>query len=122
MGKLPVVVAGPLSRPAELSVTPPGSGPVSVNVGAGYPVVVTVNEPSVFTVKVVLAALVMAGGCLTVRVKLCVPAGAAPLLAVIVIAYEPPVPAPGVPLNTPAALRVTPLGSAPVSLYVIAVG
>jgi hypothetical protein len=32
------------------------------------------------------------------------------------------VPAPGVPLNTPAEDNVTPLGSAPVSLKVIVVG
>ena len=86
MGKLPVVVAVPLSAPAELKVTPLGNEPVSVNVGAGYPVAVTVNEPAVLTVKVVLEALVIAGACLTVGVKLCVPAGETPLLAEIVIA------------------------------------
>ena len=34
----------------------------------------------------------------------------------------PPVPAPGVPLSTPAGLRPTPFGKAPVSVKVIAVG
>ena len=45
--------------------------------------------------------------------------GETPLLAVIVIGYEPPVPAAGVPLSTPVVLlRETPLGSEPVSLKV----
>ena len=51
---------------------------------------------------------------MTVRVKLCVAFGATPLFAVIVIGYVPPVPAAGVPLNTPAAESVTPLGKVPV--------
>ena len=41
---------------------PVGSGPACETVGAGKPVVVTVNEPGVPTVKVVVAALVIAGG------------------------------------------------------------
>lgn len=59
---------------------------------------------------------------MTLSVKLCVPLGVIPLLAVMVMAYEPPVPAAGVPLNVPAVVNVTPLGNAPVSVYVIAVG
>jgi hypothetical protein len=50
-----------LSTPAELNVTPLGKVPVSVNVGDGYPVAVTVNEPDAPTVKLVLLALVIAG-------------------------------------------------------------
>ena len=59
---LPVTDVGvPLSTPvAALNVTPLGSVPVSVNVGAGLPVAVTVNVPAVPTVKVVLFALVIA--------------------------------------------------------------
>src|SRR5262245_1445567 len=61
----------------------------------------------------------MAGAWLTVRVKLCVAALPTPLLAVTVIGYVPPVPAPGVPLKTPVAgVKVTPLGRAPLSLKV----
>jgi len=41
-----------------------------------------------------------------------------PLEAVIVIGYEPPVPAAGVPLKTPAVLSVTPLGSETLSVNV----
>ncbi len=52
----------PLSNPAELSVTPPGKAPVSLKVGAGKPVAVTLNEPNMPTVKLVLFALVIAGG------------------------------------------------------------
>jgi hypothetical protein len=86
IGNVPVEVAVPLSTPAELNVTPLGNEPVSVNVDAGFPVAVTVNNPAVFTVNVVLLALVMAGGWLIFSVKLCVPAGETPLLAEIVIA------------------------------------
>ena len=64
----PVPAAGvPLSTPVvALNVTPLGSVPLSLRVGAGEPVTVTVNEPAVPTVKVALFALVMAGGWLTV--------------------------------------------------------
>lgn len=66
----PVLAAGvPMSTPADESVTPLGKAPVSVNVGDGKPVAVTVNDPAVPTVNVVLAGLVMAGAWLTVNVK-----------------------------------------------------
>jgi hypothetical protein len=118
MAKFPVTVGVPLSTPAEVKVTPLGRAPISLKVGAGNPVAVTVKEPAVFTTNVVLFALVMAGAWFTVRVKLCVASGETPLLAVIVIAYVPPEPAAGVPLSTPAELSVTPPGSAPVLLKV----
>jgi len=51
-----------LSRPEALNITPVGRAPDSLKVGAGTPVAVTWNEPSVPTVKVVLLALVMTGG------------------------------------------------------------
>src|SRR5437762_2929587 len=44
----------PLRAPAELSVTPLGSEPVSVKVGAGTPVAATVNDPGAVTVNDVL--------------------------------------------------------------------
>jgi len=44
-----------------LNVTPAGSEPVSLSVGAGVPVAVTVNVPAVPTVNVVLLALVIDG-------------------------------------------------------------
>jgi hypothetical protein len=67
----PVPTAGvPLSTPVDaLKVTPVGKVPVSLRVGAGVPVAVTVKVPAVPTVNVVLAPLVMAGPSLTVRVK-----------------------------------------------------
>jgi hypothetical protein len=52
----------PLSTPAELKVTPLGSVPSSLKLGAGKPVAVTVNDPAVVTVSAVLLALVIAGG------------------------------------------------------------
>ena len=115
----PVPTLGvPESTPLVLSVTPLGRAPDSENVGAGKPVAVTVNEPAVPTVNVVLFVLVIAGAWLTVNVKLCVAFGETPLFAVIVMTYVPPVPAAGVPERTPALLSVTPLGSVPVSVNV----
>jgi len=58
----------PLSKPALESVTPLGSAPLSLKVGAGVPVAVTVNDPAVPTTNVVLLALVMVGAWLTVTV------------------------------------------------------
>ena len=60
--------------------------PVSLSVGVGTPVVVTVKLPAVPTVKVVLVALVIAGAwaAATVRVKLWVALGVTPLAAVMV--------------------------------------
>ena len=119
IGKLPVAVAVPLSTPVVgLSVMPAGNAPVSLKVGAGKPVAVTVNDPAWLTMKPALLALVMADAWLTINVKLCVALGETPFAAVMVMGYVPPVFAAGVPLRTPAALRVTPLGSAPVSLKV----
>ena len=61
IGKLPATVAVPLRTPAEVSVTPLGRVPVSLKVGAGTPVAVTVNDPAVPAVNVVLFALVIVG-------------------------------------------------------------
>jgi len=58
----PVAAAGvPLSTPPVVSVTPLGRVLVVLKVGAGVPVAVTLNVPAVPTVKVVAAALLMAG-------------------------------------------------------------
>jgi hypothetical protein len=51
-----------------LSVTPAGSIPLSLHVGAGAPVAVNVNIPAVPAVNVALFALVIDGGELTVSV------------------------------------------------------
>ena len=100
-----------------MKVTPLGSVPLSLSVGVGVPVAVTVKVPAVPTTNEVLVALVMAADWFTVSVKLCVGAPAV-FVAFRVIGYEPPVPAAGVPLNNPAVLSVTPLGSVPVSVNV----
>jgi hypothetical protein len=68
IGKTPDAVGFPLSRPAEVSVTPGGKVPVSLKVGAGDPAAVTLNDPGVFKMKAVLAALVKDGGIFTVTV------------------------------------------------------
>ena len=76
----------PLNNPAAVSVTPDGNVPVLLKVGVGNPVAVTVNVPALPIVKVVFAALVIAGAVpLTVKVKLCVAFVPTPLLAVMVI-------------------------------------
>jgi hypothetical protein len=102
---------------AALKVTPAGRVPVSLSVGAGEPVAVTVNEPATPAVKVVLFALVITGGWFTVSVKACVAFVPIPFWAVKVMGYVPAVPGRGVPLSTPVAvLKVTPVGRVPVSL------
>ena len=79
-----VVVPGiPLSTPVDaLNVTPLGKVPASLSVGAGEPVAVTVNVPACPAVKLVVLALVIAGACRTVKVKLCTAAEPTPLEAV----------------------------------------
>src|SRR5580704_10474072 len=117
IGKLPLWVGVPESTPAAVNVTPVGRGPVSLKVGAGLPVAVTVKLPAVPWVKVALLPEVMVGGAFTVRVKLWVAFGETPLVAVMVIGKTPPWV--GVPESTPVvALSVTPAGRAPVSLKV----
>ena len=74
----------PERTPAALNVTPEGRGPVSENVGAGFPVAVTVKAPAAPTLNVVSATLVMPVAWSTVRVKFCVAFAPTPLLAVIV--------------------------------------
>jgi len=87
-----------------LNVTPAGSEPVSLSVGAGVPVAVTVNVPAVPTVNVVLIRLVIAGAtptigaAFTVSVKLCVAFGSVLFVAVKVIGNVPLTV--GVPLST----------------------
>ena len=58
----------PLSNPAVVKVTPAGSVPTSLKVGAGNPVAVTWNDPAAPTLNAALAALVMAGAWLIVSV------------------------------------------------------
>ena len=45
--------------PLSINVTPVGSAPLFVRAGVGDPVVVTVNDPAVPTVNVVLLELVI---------------------------------------------------------------
>ena len=105
-----------------MKVTPDGSAPVSVIVGAGFPLAVTVKVPAAPTLKVAELAEVMVGATwtvFTVKVNAWVASGAVPLVAVMVIGYVPLDPMIGVPDSTPVVeLRVTPVGSVPVSLKV----
>ena len=112
---LPAAGVPPSTNP--LNVTPFGSGPLSTIVGAGKPVAMTGKPPFVPTVNVVLFALVIAGAALTVSVKGCPAFGPAPFDAIKLMKKLPD--CVGVPERTPlAALNVTPVGSAPLSLSV----
>jgi hypothetical protein len=118
----PVPATGvPLRTPvAGVNVTPVGNVPVSLNVGAGVPVAITVNVPGVPTVNVVLPPLVITGAVSTVNVNVWLAGVPTPLLAVNVIVNMPTVPDAGVPLSfpvpSPLSTKVTPLGSAPASI------
>ena len=90
-----VAVLSPLSVKDRLA----GSVPVRVIALMGKPVVVTSNVPALPTVKVVLAALVMAGGVPIVRVKVCVALGSVSLLDSRLSVYTPSSPGSGVPVN-----------------------
>src|SRR4051794_39008436 len=121
---VPASVAVP--SPLSTNVTPPGSAPlwlITIEAPVGKPVAVTAKVPAWPTLKVAAAPLVMAGGWLMVREKVGVGFGAMPLFAVMTIGYVPPVPALGVPASVavPSLLltKVTPPGSAPLSLMAI---
>jgi hypothetical protein len=86
IGYVPPAVGVPDRIPAAvLNVTPFGSVPLSVHVGAGVPVAVTLNVPAVPTVNVTLFALVIDGAEFTVNVKFWLAFGATPFCAVSVI-------------------------------------
>src|SRR5947209_7282401 len=89
----------PASTPlVGLKVMPLGRAPLSLRDGAGKPVACTTKLPLLPTVKVVPAALEMAGAWLTVRCN-------------VAVVSEP------VPARTPlVGLTVMPLGRAPLSL------
>src|SRR5580698_6744786 len=80
---VPEIVAVP--SPLLAKVTPEGSAPLSETDAVGKPVEVTVKEPEVPVVNVVLEPEVMAGAWSTVSVKFCEAFGLTPLFAVIVI-------------------------------------
>ena len=63
---------------------PGGQAPVSDRDGVGVPVVVTVKDPALPSVKVALSPEVMVGAPSTVRVKVWVASGAKPLAASMV--------------------------------------
>ena len=111
----------PLNRPAADNVTPAGNVPaVTLTVGAGKPVITTLNEPAVPTVKVVAFALVIAGAALTTTVKACVAFGSVPLVAVSVTGNDPL--CVGVPDSSPADDSVRPVGSTPLVTLTVGAG
>ncbi len=61
IGKVPLAVGVPLRIPvAVLNNTPVGNAPASTSVGAGEPVAVTLNDPNIPNINVVLLALLIA--------------------------------------------------------------
>ena len=122
-----VLPAVAVAVPPQLFVNPFGvattspAGNVSVNAtpasGSGFAaglVMVKVNVLFVFNaIEFGLKALAIDGGPSTSNWKSWVPSGVWVLWAVIVNVYLPAVPAAGVPLSTPAPLRVTPVGRLP---------
>ncbi len=73
----------PLSTPVdELNDTPAGKVPISLKVGVGNPLAVTVNVPLLPTLKVAALPLVIVGASLTVRTKLWLAFGLTPFVAV----------------------------------------
>jgi hypothetical protein len=122
MLNVPAAAGVPLSVPVPLplswNVTPLGKAPLSVMLGVGDPVAVTVKEPATPTWKVVLLPLVIAGAWFTVSVKFRVAFGFTPFCAVNVMLNVPAVA--GVPLSlpvpSPLSWNVTPLGKAPLSV------
>ena len=80
---VPATVAVP--SPLSVKVKPAGNVPVSVMAAVGEPVVVTVKVPAEPIVNCAWFALVIAGGCWTVMVRVWVAFGLIPLLAVTVI-------------------------------------
>ena len=102
-------------------MTPAGNVPaVTLTVGAGKPVITTLNEPALPTVKVVAFALVIAGAALTTTVKACVAFGSVPLVAVSVTGKDPL--CVGVPDSSPAADSVRPVGSVPAVTLTVGAG
>jgi hypothetical protein len=105
----------------SVNVAPLGSAAVSASVVIGKPVDVTVKDPAVPAVKLVLLALVIVGTPLTVMVKLCVAFGSTPLLAVNVRLWDPLATADvqaSVPVLFLLSVNVAPLGNAAVSANV----
>ena len=118
---VPIADGVPLILFTPSKVRPVGSVPLTVKVGAGFPVAVNVWLYTVPMVPFGGAELVIAGATLAAAIlieKFCVASGEAPFVAVTVPVKRPD--AEGVPEMTPAGLRVKPLGRLPaVTEYVI---
>src|SRR5262249_19058710 len=85
------------------------------------PPVVTLNVPPAPTVNVTAFALVNDGASFTVNVNDCVAGAPTPLVAVIVSAYAPPVPADGVPARAARPLPLSGKEAAPGSVRVLVI-
>ena len=105
--------------PPAVKLNNRGSGPLSVMVGSGNPIVVTLMLVVLPTFVVATGADVMAGDWSTDSTKVC-EADPSALEAFSVIRYVPPLPPAGVPpiVAVPFALAVkrTPPGRVPVSV------
>jgi hypothetical protein len=105
--------AVPERTPEEERVTPAGRAPVSEKVGVGTPLAVTLKDPAVPTVKVVLFALVIAGAPSTVIVKVPLVA-ATPAASVTLTVNVAATAVVGVPVIAPLdELMTSPAGRVP---------
>src|SRR5258708_19107070 len=103
MLNVPAAAGVPLSVPVPLplswNATPLGKVPLSVMLGVGDPVVVTLNEPATPTWNVVRSPLVIAGPQSPVNLVFRLVLGLTPFCAVNVMLNVPA--AAGVPLTLP---------------------
>jgi hypothetical protein len=67
--------------PLSAKLSPVGSAPDSLSFGIGNPDEATENDPFTPTVKAAAAPVVIAGACVTARVKFWVELGLCPLVA-----------------------------------------
>src|SRR4051812_15413385 len=112
-----VPLSVPVPSPLSVKLTPEGRAtPPRAIDGVGTPVVVTVNDPLVPTVKVAAFRLVIVGALLTARVIACEPLQPRLSVAVKVSGNDPSWV--GVPSSTPAVEKFIPAGRAPVSVQV----
>ena len=111
---VPARVAVP--SPLPVKVTPAGNAPCTDSAAAGKPLLVTVKLPAWPVANVVFAALVIAGACSTVSMKVWT-ATETSLPATIVNRYTPALPAAGVPdsvaVPSPLSSNSTPAGRLP---------
>jgi hypothetical protein len=121
IGNEPEAVGVPLKTPAPLKLIPEGNAPVSDHVYPAPVPPVAANVKALYATPCVpfgndAGLLIVSVGELIVSVKLAVAALPKESVTLNVLGYDPE--AVGVPLRTPAPLKLIPAGNAPVSDHV----